>query len=805
MLQDFRFALRLLHQRPWFALAVILTLALGIGINTTVFTFVNAVLFKPVPIHGGERIVTVNSTQADQPDRYRGVSWPEFVAFREQNQTFEGLHAASFEQAILSESSHPPERYQSLRVTPGLFDLLRTPPVLGRGFTAADGEPGAEEVVLIGHTVWKNRYQQADVTNRPIQLNGRTATIIGVMPEKFRFPSTHDVWLVLRPTPELEKRDHRPLTLFGLTQPGASVEQANLELNVIATRLPVEPSEAQAAFAPRVRSFHDTYNGEEVRVVFLMMLGAVGFVLLIACANVANMMLARGLSRSREMSVRAALGASRAQLIRQMLVESVLLSCLGGLAGLGLAVAGVHAFDLATQDVGRPYWVRFEMDYVVFAYFAIVSISSGLIFGLVPALRASRIDLHTSMKSGLAGGSPGRQRLAGALVVFQFALTVVLLASAGMMVRSFFGAQSLNAFVPATQIFSARLHLPEGKGDRYEEATARRQFFDDLQPRLAALPGVTRVAFTSHLPGEGGNTKDIELQGHPRIEGSAPLRASYQVQGGDFFRTLNLPLLSGRTFNAADGETDQEAAIVTRSFAALHWPGQDAVGQRFRFLDQDKPGPWITIVGVSADLAQGVQRADAPPLLFLPYRQESWGWMSILLHTHGDAAALNQPLRTVVQGLDDSLPLFETRPLNVALERQRWFLGVFGTLFLVFALSGLLMAGVGIYAVLAHNTGRRTREIGIRMALGATKHRVLRLVIAQGLHQLAIGSALGLLGGYGAAQLLGSVGFLIGTSPNDPVVFLGTIALLAVIGVTACWIPARRASQIQPTEALRTE
>ena len=807
MKNDFRFALRMILTRPWFSAAVIITLALGIGINTTVFTLVNAVLFKPVPVPGGDRIVTVFHQSPSKPNDFSGFSYPDFREYQSQNSTFEGLEAAQPAQAVISEPGNPPERLRMMRISTGLFGLLKTPPILGRDLSPDDGKAGAPPVILIGHGVWQNRYAGSlDVIGRAVRMNGLPATIVGVMPAGFKFPNNEDLWMALAPNEELEKRSNRGLTLFGLHRSSVTVAETNADLAVIGRRLAAQYPDTNKDLMPIVRTFHDTFNGDEIRLVFLMMLGAVCFVLLIACANVANMMLSRAITRSREIAVRAAMGATRSQIVRQLLVESVLLSTLGGLLGLGLSFAGVHAFDLATRDVGKPYWVLFEMDFVVFAYFAAISILSGVVFGLVPALRASRVDLNSTLKDGTpSGGSVRGGKLTGALVVFQFALTVVLLAAAGMMMRGFFAAQSLNPFVRPESVFTARIQLPEAKGEHYAEPLTRMQFYENLLPRLRTLPGVTQAAAVTHLPGMGSNTRDIEIEGKPASNPEQPDRASFVVQTAGYLPAIGLPILTGRGFEETDGDTGKKSAVVTHAFAARYWPNEQAVGKRFRFVEKDKPIEWISVIGISADIVQNAQESDAPPLLFVPYRQEPWGWMAVLVRTASDPMALAAPVRAAVQAIDQDLPLYETRALPAALERQRWFLKVFGTLFFVFALTGLLMASVGIYAVVAQSTSRRTREIGIRMALGATGAAVMKLVLSRGLRQLGWGVVLGLGGAFGATHLMQKAGFLIQVSPNDPLVFVSITILLVLIGIVACWLPAKRAARIAPTEALRTE
>ncbi len=810
MKNDFRFALRMLVTHRWFSLVVIVTLALGIGANTTVFTLVNAVLFKPVPLPNGARLVTVSSQDLTRPTNFRGTSFPDFVEFRQNSRSFDGLEAIWGQSAVISEAGNAPDRYIGQRVTPGLFALLQTRPVLGRGFTAEDGKPGAPEVLLISDHVWRNRYgADPAVAGRAVRYNGNPATIVGVMPPDFKFPQREDVWSVLTPTADLEQRSNRWLQVFGILKANTPIESAGSDLSVIAQRLAREFPDSNKETGVVVRTFHDTYNGGNIRMVFFTLLGAVGFVLLIACANVANLMLSRAIGRQREIAVRTALGASRWQIIRQLLVESVLLSVLGGALGLAIAAGGVHLFDLATRDVGKPYWIIFSMDYVVFGYIAIVSVLCGVIFGLAPALRLSRPDLTNGLKDGTLGsGSASGGKLTAVLVVLQFALTVVLLAAAGLMVRSFLSAHQVNAFVPRDRIFTARLTLPAGKNERYSAHAARVRLYEQLTERLAALPGVTHAVATGSLPGLGGRTNDIEIEGKPIENTATPPRATTDVHTPGYLAAIGLPLIQGRTFNAVDGEPGKEVAIVTNAFAAKFWPGQSAVGLRFRLLQgrERKPGPWLSVIGVTADIVQRPQDMDSPPLAYFPYRQDAWGGMNLLLRTTAEPSTLASQVRAAVQSLDQDLPLFDVRTLNAALERNRWFLVVFGSLFLAFAVIALVMASVGLYAVIAHATGRRTREIGIRMALGATGGRIMHLVLSRGLTQLGIGLVLGLGGALACTQLLKKAGMLFGgVSTRDPVVFVGVTTLLIVIGLLACWLPARRAAAIAPTEALRVE
>jgi predicted permease len=798
MASDLRFALRMILTRRWFSAAVVATLALGIGLNTMVFTLVSAVLFRPVPVPGGERLVSVTSRNLGQGDRNVPMSYPDFQDYRAQASSFESLEAASDTRGILSEPGKPPQSYHLVAATAGIFSMLHTPAILGRGFLPADERPGADLVLVIGYNVWQERYGGiSGIIGRQVHVNGQTATLIGVMPKGFRFPTNVDIWMPLIPTPELAKRDNRNLRAYAIMKPHRTIYQAGLELDVVARNL-AHHYPADKDLGVRVLTFHQLFNGGNIRIIFLLMLAAVGFVLLIACADVANMMLSRALGRQREMSIRTALGASRWRVVRQLLIESLLLSGLGGFLGLGLARFGTHWFDLSTAAI-RPYWIEFTMNYQVFGYCAALCVLSGLLFGIAPTLRSSSPDLMGILKEG--SRSVGRHRggwLSAVLVVFQFALTLILLTGAGILVRSLLTNISVNPLIPATQLTTARLELPDA---RYKDADARERFYDQLLPRLRAIPGVSHSAIVSNPPGLGAAQQQMELEHAPIDNPAKRPWVSLVAQSPDALETIRLPRLRGRAFDTVDGSANHQVAILTREAAEHFWPKQDALGKRFRlFDDKNKPTDWITVIGISANMVQEITENDPKPLLFVPLQQEGWNNVSLLVESSTNPLP---DMRAAVQSLDADLPLSEPYRLDEALQNQVWFLNVFSKIFLGFALIALLMASVGIYAVIAHATSSRTQEIGVRMALGANTSNILRLVMTRGVWQIGAGLVIGFAAAWPLTHVMASLP--IGVPPSDNAVILTVASVLASVGLFACWLPARRAAALDPVKAIRYE
>jgi predicted permease len=551
--------------------------------------------------------------------------------------------------------------------------------------------------------------------------------------------------------------------------------------------------------------FAEGVNGPELELMFLSLQGAVVFVLLIACANVANLLLARSANRSQEMSVRAALGASRWRVVRQLLIESVMLACLAGVAGFGLAVAGVSWFDAATQDVGKPYWMEFTMDGTVFAFIAAVCLATGVLFGLAPALHVSKTDVNAVLKEGGRGGSGGLRvrRWTRALIIAELALTLVLLAGAGFMVRSFLAMYQMDPGLETSRLLTMQIYLPLTK---YPEIGPRTELFRQFEERLEGISAIEASAMATAAPLSGAARRQIAIDGRPTpVDVEPPLVTTVSV-GDDYFDTLGLALLNGRVFTDADGRPGQQAAIVNRRFVAIYFPDEDPIGRRIKLNLQspapDSPEPaWLTIAGVAPDVRQnGLREPETGPVVYTPHRTESPRSGILILRTAGDPARVTALVRDTMRVLEPDLPLFDIQTLDQRLAEQRWEFQIFGTMFGTFALMALVLSAVGLYAVTAYSVTRRTREIGLRVALGARPGQVQWLILRLALGQLVTGLTIGIAGAFAVGQLLQSL--LVQTSPTDPATLLSIVALLLSVAVAACLWPARRAARLNPMVAL---
>jgi putative ABC transport system permease protein len=809
LIQDLRFAVRLMIKDRWFTAVAIVALALGIGVNATVFTFVNAVLIRGLPFDHPDRIMSVGTRDARGRDR--GVSYLEFQDWRDGNHAFSGLAAFSGSTMNVSDEGRAPERFSGAYISANAFRLIGERPRLGRDFLPGEDRPGAEPVAVLGNGIWKDRYgSDPAVIGRTIKINEQPVTIVGVMPEGFKFPVSADLWVPLVNLAGIadQKRDARSLEAFGRLAEGVTTPQAQTELNSVAARLAHDFPATNKDVVPAVMTFNERYNGGQIRLVFLSLMGAVGFVLLIACANVANLLLARSANRAREISVRVSLGATRARIVRQLLAESVLLALVGGILGLGLSIVGIRLFDAAVADVGKPYWIQFTFDARVFGFLAAICLGTGVVFGLAPALHVSKTDINEILKEGGRSGSGLRaRRWTSALIVVELALTLVLLSGAGFMVRSLLTLYQRDAGVDTAHVLTLRLQLPNRK---YPTPEMRANFYKRLDERLAALGNVTAAAIASNPPMGGGSPRQLAIDGRARPAGEPPQTVTQVLIGPRYLETIGLTLAGGRAFDDLDGTPGNANVIVNQQFVAMHFAGEEAIGRRIKLTPEGSaatagpPPEMATIVGITPTVRQSnFQELQPDPVVYVPLRAQAPPFAMLMLRTAGDAAALTTAVREEVRAIDPDLPLYSIMTLDQALAQGRWQYQVFGTMFSVFALIALALSAVGLYAVTAYSVSQRTQEIGVRMALGAQPRQVWWMILRGAIGQLTVGLTIGGAGAIGVGRLLQSV---IVQGGGQDASTLGAIAtLLAAVSLGACFWPARRATRLDPVNALRND
>ena len=797
--KDLRYGARSLAKSPGVIAAAVIALALGIGVDTAVFTIFNAALSYDVGVEQPDRLVILTATGQSRRNLF-SQSYAEFLDVRNEVKSVESLAAYRLVPVNVSDGAALPERYACVQISPNGFSVTTKQPVLGRIFGPQDERPGAPPVAMLSYRVWQDRYgKDPSVIGRAIRFDDVPTTIVGVMPSGMRFPEDTDLWTPLRPT----STDARNLMLYGRLVPGATLASARSEMAVLTSSLVAKYPETLKDVTLSLRPFLEIIGVYDSRQGFLTLFCAVGFVLLIACADVANLLLARAAARSREISIRLAIGAGRARVIRQLLIESVLLSLAGGFFGWLVALACLRWFDAATGKFSRPDWLNLSMNPRVFAYLAGVSIATGILFGLAPALRLSKVDVNNAVKDGghgAANAMKGRY-LSNFLVAFEMALCVILLAGAGLMIRSSVALYGAPLGVNPSNVLIAHIALPETK---YRSGQDQVSFHQRLKARLESLPGVETASVASNVPTWGWLRLRYETEGN-----AEPAAAGGLVVSADYFRAVQVRPSRGRPFADDAGEV-----VVNEAFAAKLWPGQDAIGKRLGLFEA-MPGPprraitaspaaqWFTIVGIVPNIQQNMRAPTHEPLIYLPYAAQPQRDAFLIARTRVPPATLAAAFRREVQNLDEDLPLFDVRSLESRIAQNRLETGIIGAMFTIFAAIALVLASVGLYAVIAHSVSQRTREIGIRMAMGGSPPDIIRMVFAQGLRPLAFGLLLGLPAAFGLTRLLRSE--LVGVSPSDPLTFGGVIAVLITAGVLGCAIPSRRAIRVDPVIALRCD
>jgi predicted permease len=812
LLNDIRYAVRSLLKRPAFTLVAVVTLALGIGANTAIFSVVNAVLLRPLPYPNADRLVAVAETSLESADI--SVAYPDYLDWRAQQSVFEEMSARMYTGGIIS-SANEPERVLGRHVTSSFFSTLGVQPMLGRAFTDAEDKPGTPPVMVISYGLWQRQLGGAsEAIGKSIVYNGEPWTVIGVMPSWFEFYGrtnlNNDIFLPLGYLNNMEfmqDRNSHTVRVTARLKPGVSIEQARAELSALSARMATQYPASNANVGATTRSLLDDYVGDSrqsLRVIFT----AVAFMLLIACANVANLMLARATTRRREIALRLALGASRWRIVRQLLTESLMLAIVGGAFGVLLATWGVSV--LSKLNTGE--WSRIDevsIDGRVLAFTFLITLIVGVLSGLFPALQNSRFGLNEALKEGDRISSAGAGgRLRRSLVAVEVALALMLLVGAGLTIRSFSRLTSVEPGFDPRNVLTFRMRLPDGK---YKEASQTFGFCREAMSRVSALPGVERVAVATGFPLGRATDSGYEVEGQPERLTNRWLPSFRQDVSEDYHNALKIPLLEGRLFNAQDTEKSPLVVIVDQEFAARNFPNQPArevLGKRLRF-GGDSDG-WREIVGVVGHVKQSGLNEEGRAQIYRPWTQITPKWRAnltratdMIVKTSVDPVSLIGSIKREIRVIDKDQPIAQVQTLDDKLSDSiapqkftRLLLGIF-------ALMTLSLASAGIYGVMSHAVTQRTHEIGVRMALGARQFDVLKLMVGQGMSLVVIGLVLGLAGAYATTRLMTSL--LFDVTAKDPITFVVVTIVLTIVALLACYIPARRATKVDPLVALRYE
>jgi putative ABC transport system permease protein len=807
--QDTRYGARMLRKSPGLTGVAVLSLALGIGAISTIFSLVNGIMLRPLPFKEPERLVLLDETAFKQGIASMGVSFPNFVDWREQNHSFEDIACFTTGGFAIAgggpTGGAEPEQLKGAFVSQGLFEILGIAPILGRTFTADEDQPDHDQVVILSHGLWQRRFgADPNVIGQTVMLNNRSRTVIGVMPKGFQFPEVAEAWGPLALNTKIYTRTDHGLESIARLKPGVTLDQAQAEMITIAAGIEQQNPVTNEGLGVSLISLRAALVGDYKKVL-LILLGVVGFVLLIACVNVANLLLARATARQKEIAIRAALGANRRRIFRQLLTESLLLGLISGALGLVLALWGMDLL-LAAIPIDIPFWMKFDLDGRVLGFTAACSLLTGFVFGTVPALEASNPDLNETLKEGgRSGAGVGRHRLRSLLVVAEIALSLVLLVGAGLMMRSFISLQNVNAGINPQGVLTMYIALPGAKyGNRDRAPEKRIAFFSQLLERVRAIPGVQSAGTNSGLPLTGNNWgRSLTVEGRPVLSvGEAPT-INHCVISPSYFSAMGTAILKGRDFDERDTREAPKVTIVDERLAREYWPDEDPIGKRIRFGPPEDNEPWHTIVGVVREVKHSRLDASGRESVYLPFAQMPIGGSSLAIRTSGRPENLIGAVRAQVKALDPDLPLIRVMPMTEVVARSVWQQRLYTALFGVFAAVALILATVGIYGVMSYAVTQRTREIGLRMALGAQRQDVLKLVVGHGILLATIGVGVGLAAALALTRLMSSL--LFGVTATDPITFAAVSVLLAGVALGACFVPARRAAKVDPMVALRYE
>ncbi|MBI1875651.1 MAG: ABC transporter permease [Acidobacteria bacterium] len=802
LLHDLRYAVRTLVGNRGFAIVATLCLGLAIGINTMIYSVVDGILIQPLPYENPSQLVLLNETNQRAGIRQSGVSNANLRDWRERNQVFADLAGYQGRSLTLADTGDP-ERYRGAAISWNLFPLLGVKPALGRGFTRDDDRLGAEPVMIISDEIWHRRYQaDPSIIGRRVLLNGAPRTLIAVMPPKFQFIESQQIWLPLDPFVHDQPRGSRNLAVFARLKPDASLDRARWDMDAVTARLSTDYPTENDGWGVRIRPIAEDFIPPNVRLVILTMMGAVTLVVIVACANLANLMLARAGARRREISIRAALGAGRLRIARQLLTEAVLLALASVPLGLVLARVGLDLLDRAMPPGQVPYYIHWELNVDVLVYSFVIAACTGVVFGLAPAVQAAKLNLTESLKEGGHGSTVGsrRARLRNSLVVAEVALSVVLLVGASLFVRSFLNLQNAQGGFDTAPLMTMRFFM---SGESYTTDEPRARRVEDIVRRIEGLGGVQSAFASNLIPlGGGGDGGRVIVEGRtvPRAEEPS---IGFTGVTSHFFRTLNVPLVSGRDFSDAEGQARVPVAVINQAMAKRVWPNENPIGRRFR-LDRE-PVEWFSVIGISQNVRHGDISDEDPigPNAYVPFPYGSFPNTGLTIRVAGEPAGITAAAREQIRASDAGLPVFEVRTMEEVRQLGFWEDRIFGWLFSIFAAVALLLAVIGVYGVLSYAVSQRTQEMGVRVALGAGRGDVLRLIVGQGVRLAAIGVAVGLVGSFAVTRVIRTL--LFNVTPTDPGSFIGVSVFLVLIAALASYAPARRAIAVDPLIALRAQ
>lgn len=803
---DIRSGVRMLIKYPTLSLVAILTLGLGIGLSTTVFCVVNGGLFKGLPFPNADRIVAVVGTNPSQNQPRQPLSVHDLAVWQTRQTSFERIGAYGFAPMNLSNEQGRPERFSGGQLTVEAFEALGVQPMIGRGFRAGEDKPGAPPVILLSYELWRDRFGSSrEIVGQAIRVNGVQREVIGVMPAQFAFPIREALWapLVVDPLAKPRGQGANHLVIARL-KPDVTIAEAKAQAAAIASQLESEYPATNRGIGADVMPYAKTILGPEIYALLFTMLGAGIGVLLIACVNVSNLLIARASLRRREVAVRMALGAARHRIVRQHLTEVLVLATVGAGIGIVLSIFGMRWFTQALSVNPPPFWITFALDYRVMLFVLGLIVLASLFAGAVPALHAIRVNAGSALKDDSRSSTSARLgRFSSGLVIAELAVSCGLLIAAGLMIKSVVQLKNVSMPFAIENILTARVDLPRAT---YPDSPASIRFFEQLLPRLQAVPGVEAATLSDGLPAAGNGTIPVQIEGKAYAQDSDYPLAREGIVTPGYFDTFQTRIRSGREFTTADTAVGQPVAIINESFARTHYPGIDPIGRQMKRIRPGAKEPWLTIVGVVPDLLmEGIGNNNASPVgYYIPIAQSDVAnGVRIAVRTRGEPAAVTPLIRSAVTSLDSDLAIYEISTLRRVIDRQTWFYRVFGTFFMAFGICALLLAAAGLYGIMSFAVTQRTREMGVRSALGAQGAQLVFLVMRKSVVQLAIGLFLGLGLALLASGALQPV--LYHVNPRDSAVFMAVVATLALVSLIASFLPARRVTRIDPVLALANE